>query len=218
MKRVAILLAGCGSGDGSEIQESVLALTALSEAGIAYECFAMNKAQKEVVDHLCGEATGQTRVQIVEAARIARGAVRDFSELCAEDFDAVVIPGGFGTAKNFFSFAADGIGFSVDEDYRRVVSEFHSAGKPVAAMCIAPLSLPAIIEGVTITLGERGELAEAAEAHYGATVLASGVSEAVVDSLNRVITVPCYMYSEATVAEIAAGARSMVGELSSMLG
>ncbi len=214
MKKIAVLLAGCGSKDGSEIQESVLALAALSKAGLEAHCFALKAPQFEVVDHTNDEvASNASRNQITEAARIARGNITPLEELNTQNFDGLLIPGGFGTAKNFFSFAQDGMDFKVEENYKRVVTDFHASQKPVAVMCIAPLSLCAIIEGVTITLGERGELALNAEATFGAKVIEAKVDEVVVDAKNKAVTVPSYMYGDATVAQIASGADNLITEL-----
>ena len=55
-----------------------------------------------------------------ESARIARGPVRPLSQLTAADAEAVVIPGGFGAAKNLSDFGFKG----ENTDYRRPMKPF----------------------------------------------------------------------------------------------
>ena len=106
MKKVAVILAGCGVFDGAEIHESVLTLLQLERSGAQYQCMAPNIDQLHVVNHLTGEVTeGEQRNVLVEAARIARGEVIDLAQACADDYDALIIPGGFGAAKNLCDFA-----------------------------------------------------------------------------------------------------------------
>ncbi len=219
MKRAALLLAGCGAKDGSEIQEATLALYYLDVAGYSTRSFALVEPQRHVVNHLTGEivAGGQSRVQIEESARIVRGSVSDIEELKVEEFDCLVIPGGTGLAKNCFTFAIDGLEFSIEERYRSVVEAFHTAGKPIAAMCIAPLSLCKIIGGVSVTLGPEGELTKGVEERFGAKVIEVGRRGVVVDSENRVVSTASYMYDDSTIADIGAGAEALVKSLSTLL-
>ncbi|MFI3287903.1 MAG: isoprenoid biosynthesis glyoxalase ElbB [Rikenellaceae bacterium] len=218
MKKIAFILAGCGAQDGSEIQEATLALYALSLANIEVQAFALAKTQCHTVNHQNATVQeGVERLQIEEAARIVRGNIKPIEELDVAQFDALFIPGGTGTAKNFFTFALDGVDFSVEPQYRKVVEAFHSAGKPIAAMCIAPLSLCAIISGVAITLGPAEQLAEAAMEKYGAKVTEVGREGVVVDTENKVLTTASYMYGDSTVANIGEGAKNLVAELLNMM-
>ncbi len=218
MGRVALILAGCGSQDGSEIHETTLLLYALSVAGHSVECFALNRAQRQVVNHLNGEVQkDQSRNQMEESARIARGKVRDLLELSVNDFDAVVLPGGFGHAKNICTFAFDGLDFTVEPIVRSIIESFHSAEKPIGAMCIAPVTLCATIQGVRVTLGAKGELTESLSARFGSEFEDVGREGVVVDSDNRVVTTASYMYGDSTIANIGRGAEALVRELTAML-
>src|SRR5690349_5341484 len=107
MKKIAVVLSGCGNRDGTEITEAVSALIALSEAGVEYQCFAPS-LEYNVINHATGEATPEKRGAIVEAARIARGNIKSLSDLQPQDYDGVVFPGGFGAAKSLSSWAVDG--------------------------------------------------------------------------------------------------------------
>lgn len=61
MKKVAVLLSGCGFRDGSEIHEAALALLALDEAGARVQCLAPDIPQERVVNHLSGASVPETR-------------------------------------------------------------------------------------------------------------------------------------------------------------
>ena len=152
-KKVLVILSGCGVYDGSEIHEAVITLVALSTAGASVTCAAPNKNQMHVINHASGEEMTETRNVMVEAARISRGNIADLSDVNAGDFDAVFLPGGFGAAKNLCTFAVDGPDCSIDSDVQRVLQAFHSAGKPVGAVCIAPAVVVKALGAVTVTIG-----------------------------------------------------------------
>ena len=59
----------------------------------------------------------------------------------AADLDALVIPGGFGAAKNLCGFADDGPDCEVDPDVEKLIGDMLDAKKPVGAICIAPALL-----------------------------------------------------------------------------
>lgn len=218
MTKIAFILAGCGAQDGSEIHEATLALYALSSAGVEVCPFALDKPQFHTVNHRNGTPQeGVQRVQIEEAARIVRGNIRPMEELNVEEYAALYIPGGTGLAKNLFTFAIDGLDFKIEPLYKEVVEKFHSAGKPIAAMCIAPLSLCAIIPGVKVTLGPAAELAEAASSKFGVTVTEVGREGVVVDAENKVVTTASYMYGDSSVANVGDGAKNLVAELMKFL-
>ena len=139
MKKIGVVLSGCGVFDGAEIHESVITLLAIDRAGAQAVCMAPNVDQMHVINHLTGEeAQGESRNVLVEAARIARGEIKDISTVKADDIDALVFPGGFGAAKNLSSFAVNGENCNVNPEVMRLVKEFAAKQKPQAALCIAP--------------------------------------------------------------------------------
>ncbi len=108
-KRVGVILSGCGVYDGAEIHESVIMLLALDRAGAEVVICAPDVEQMHVINHHTGEvAEGESRNVRIEAARIARGPVADVAEIDADDLDALILPGGFGAAKNLSTFAVAG--------------------------------------------------------------------------------------------------------------
>ena len=101
--------------------------------------FAPDVKQAHVVDHSKGAEMEEARSVMVESARIARGAVSPLTDLTVEGLDAVVIPGGFGAAKNLSDFGFKGADMTVNDQVERVLKDFHSAGKPIGLCCISPI-------------------------------------------------------------------------------
>jgi enhancing lycopene biosynthesis protein 2 len=223
MPAIAIVLAGCGRADGSEITEAVSCLVHLARLGAEYRCFAPDAPQAEVVNHITGKPEGQSRNMMVEAARIARGEIAPLSTLKAADFDAVIFPGGYGAAKNLCTFARDGENCTVDPDVERVVKGFHSAGKPIGMCCIAPVIGARVLgkarggPGVRVTIGEDPGAA-AAIGRMGSTNIPKAVTEAFVDEANRLATSPAYMYGDATPWEVFQGIGEMIERTLEMVG
>lgn len=211
-RRVAVVLSGCGVYDGSEIHEAVAVLYHLSRLGATARCFAPDKDQMHVVNHLTGEpAQGERRNVLVESARIARGDVQPLAALRVDEFDAVILPGGFGAAKNLCDFATKGGEMSVDPQIERVLRDFHHAGKPIGACCIAPV-IPARVFGksaVGVTIGSDPQTARAIES-WGARHIERPVTAAATDAENRVVTAPAYMYGDAPIRHVFEGIGEMV--------
>lgn len=211
-KKVALILSGCGVYDGAEIHESVLTLLRLSQQGAQVQCFAPNKPQMHVINHLTGEEAPEQRNVLVESARIARGNVKDVRELKAADFDAVILPGGFGAAKNLSDFAVKGADCTVDADVLAALGGFREARKPIGLMCIAPaLSARIFGDGVRCTIGNDAGTAQALEA-MGAQHEVCTVENIVFDSGHCLVTTPAYMLAQ-NMAEAAVGISALVDKV-----
>ncbi|UMX55542.1 isoprenoid biosynthesis glyoxalase ElbB [Escherichia coli] len=168
MKKIGVVLGGCGVYDGSEIHEAVITLLAIARNGAQAVCFAPDKPQRDVINHLTGEAMPEQRNVLVEAARIARGDILPLAQARAETLDALIVPGGFGAAKNLSSFAAEGSECQVDPDLRALALAMHQAGKPLGFMCIAPAMLPKIFAfPLRITIGTDLDTADVVEEMQG---------------------------------------------------
>ena len=215
--RVGVVLAGCGVYDGTEIHEAVLTLLALDRAGAQAVCAAPNAPQLHVIDHLTGEVTGESRNVLVESARIARGNVADLASVTGADVDALILPGGFGAAKNLCDFAVKGAACSVHPEVARLVREVHAQGKPIGAICIAPALIARLLgdEHPRLTIGSDAGTAAAIEAMGGRHV-ACGTEGTVVDRERRIVTTPAYMLA-GWIAETAVGIEKLVGEVLSMV-
>lgn len=188
---VGVILSGCGYLDGAEIHESVCTLLALDQAGAEVVCMAPD-VEFDVVDHLSGEATGERRNVLCEAARIARGNIKDVASVSADALDALILPGGYGAAKNLSSFATEGAEMSVHPDVEMLVSAVHAAGKPIGAICIAPAVVSRLVPGVKLTIGDDAGTAAALEG-MGTTHCDCTVTDFVVDEEKKVVSTPAYM-------------------------
>ncbi|WP_339477024.1 isoprenoid biosynthesis glyoxalase ElbB [Pseudomonas sp. RL_5y_Pfl2_69] len=208
-KKVAVILSGCGVYDGAEIHESVITLLRLDQRGAKVQCFAPDIAQLHVINHLTGEQMPETRNVLVESARIARGEIKDVREARVEDFDALIVPGGFGAAKNLSSFATEGAACTVQADVLRVAEAFAEAGKPIGLMCISPAIAAKIYgPGVICTIGTDADTA-AAVTKMGGSHEECEVSEIVEDKARKLVSTPAYMLAT-SISEAASGINKMV--------
>jgi enhancing lycopene biosynthesis protein 2 len=202
--KIGVLLSGCGVYDGAEIHESVLALLAIEELGAEAVCFSVNADQHHVVNHITGEEQTQKRNMMVEAARIARGDIKDIHDIQPADIDMLVIPGGFGSAKNFTTWAFEGAEGEVLPEVKLMLVNLVNIGKPVVALCVSPVVVAKAFEDSAVqpfmTIGS-----DQAESPYdinsfveglektGAKTTMKTASEINIDEINRLVTAPCYM-------------------------
>jgi enhancing lycopene biosynthesis protein 2 len=208
-KKVAVILSGCGVYDGSEIHESVITLLRLDQRGAKVQCFAPNVTQLHVVDHYSGDEMDETRNVLVESARIARGKIKDVRELHVADFDALIMPGGFGVAKNLSDFALSGANCTVQADVLNAAQAFVKANKPIGLMCISPVLAAQIFgKGVVCTIGNDHETA-AALTQMGAVHNECAVEEIVEDASHKLISTPAYMLAQ-SISEAASGINKLV--------
>ena len=214
-KKYAVILSGCGAKDGAEIHESVAALIEKSKARNQYTIIAPKINKQHVINHGTDAVQDETRNVLVEANRIARGEAKSLEELDVEQFDGLVIPGGFGAAKNLFDFAFNGFDFTVLPLFEEKIRAFHTKGKPIAAMCISPVAIAKIFssEKVEVTFGADSPMCKEAEAKFGVKITPATRNGVVIDQLNKVVTTPSYMYGDSTIADIASGAENLIAEL-----
>ncbi len=208
MKKFAVVLSGCGVYDGTEIHEATLSMAAIMKHGATYDVFAPDIQQHHVVNHLTGEEMQETRNVLVESARIARGKIMPLSDFNPTDYDVLLLPGGFGAAKNLSTFAFDGPDCTVNKDVSAALLGMHQAGKPIGALCISPVLLAKVLGNVTLTIGQDAATAEAVE-KLGAQHQTTSHGEVVFDKANNVYTTPCYML-DANILQIAEGAENIV--------
>jgi enhancing lycopene biosynthesis protein 2 len=192
--KAAVILAGSGVFDGSEIHEATLTLLALDQAGVEYQCMAPNIEQNANVNHLNNEALSSPRNVLEEAARVARGEIVDIASVSSDDYDCLLIPGGFGAALNLCDFAQKGPDCEVNPDVEKTILSFYQDRKPIGAMCIAPALLAKVLgkEDVLVTIGSDQGTADAIEA-CGAIHQNCAVDEIIADEANKVVTTPAYM-------------------------
>ena len=194
-KTVGVILSGSGWQDGSEIQEAVLTLLHLDNEGANIKIISPNKPQMDVVEHVNNTPTkGESRNVLVESARIARGNISDISEISANELDALIIPGGFGVAKNLCDFAVKGADMSVMKSTEDLILEMHKAKKPLGFICIAPVLAAKVLGNFKpkLTIGNDLATAKIIE-KLGAKHINCPVDEIVYDEVNNVVTTPAYM-------------------------
>lgn len=208
MKKFAVILSGCGVYDGAEIHEATLTMLAIAQQGGTYEIFAPNVDQHHVINHLTGKEMNEKRNVLVESARIARGKIKDLKDYNIADFDALIMPGGFGAAKNLCNFAFKGDACEVNPDVAKAVSGTHKAGKPIGALCIAPVIIAKLIDNSEVTIGQDPGTIQGIEKMGGKHVKTSH-GEVVHDKKNNVFTTPCYML-DAGIGQIYEGAFNTV--------
>lgn len=209
MKKVGVVLSGCGVYDGAEIHESVLTLLALAKQGAEAVCFAPDKNQADVINHLSGESMPETRNVLIEAARIARGNIQPLAQASADELDALIVAGGFGAAKNLSNFASQGSECRVDDALKNLAQQMHAAGKPLGFMCIAPAMLPKIFDfPLRLTIGTDIDTADVIE-EMGGEHVPCPVEDIVVDEDNKIVTTPAYMLAQ-NIAEAATGIEKLV--------
>jgi len=216
--KIAVLLAGCGHLDGAEVREAVLTLLALDQQGASFQCIAPNALQYHVVNHVTGEPVpGAQRNILEESSRIARlGQCLDLAQARVQDFDALVMPGGYGVAKNHCSFALKGAEAEVRPDVADFVRGFFDAKKPVGAICIAPALVALTLHGhdhATLTLGNDAGCASAMQQLGQQHQNTPNAREIVIDEALKLITTPAYMFDDAKLSDVFTGIERCVAEV-----
>ena len=218
MSKIGVLLSGCGVFDGAEIHEAVITLLALDRAGAEIVCMAPDIDQYHVINHFTQEVTDEKRNVLVESARIARGEIRNLKDVRASDIDGLIIPGGFGAAKNLSDFAIKGPDASVNPEVQRLLDELVSANKPVGALCIAPATLTKALSGKNpeVTIGNDQGTADVIESMGGVHKVCA-VDMIHVDENNSLVTTPAYMLGPG-IKDVAAGIEKVVAKVVELAG
>lgn len=220
MKKIGVLLSGCGVFDGSEINEAVLSVYFLEKNGAEVLFLAPDKEQLHVVNHLTEQVLeNESRNILLESARIARGKIKNVKDVDVAELDGLVIPGGFGAAKNLCTFALDGPDCKIDEDVKKLILNIVNVHKPLCAICISPVLVAKALEGsgrrVTLTIGNDKNVAQAIE-KMGAVHTNASVSEFVCDKENKIVTTPAYMLGQ-SVIDVAEGISKAIKEFMNLI-
>lgn len=201
--KAALVMHGNGVYDGTECTEAAACLVGLSRAGANVQVYAPNRDQAHVVNHMTGEEDASSKRNVMEeSARIARGNVRDLALLKADNYDALIIPGGFGAAKNLSDFGFAGEKMVVKEDIAKVLNDFYDHKKVIGLTCIAPVLAAKALSGKKIKMtmgGVKGDnwpyagASQLAESLGHNMITGCQVNDVVMDTENRVVTTPAYM-------------------------
>ncbi|XP_077589155.1 glutamine amidotransferase-like class 1 domain-containing protein 3, mitochondrial [Stigmatopora nigra] len=218
-KQVAVILSGCGVYDGTEIHEASAVLVHLSRAGAKAHMFAPNQEQLHVINHCEGKPSDGKRNVLQESARIARGDITDLAKLDVSAFHAVVIPGGFGVAKNLSDWGVKNKEFTINSQVEKILEDFHKAGKPMAMCCISPVLAGKILPGCELTVGHDKEsdmwpYAKTADTlkEMGCKHVNKDVEQAHVDVKHKLVTAPAFMCN-APIHKIFDGIGVMIQEM-----
>ena len=215
-KKFAVVLSGCGVFDGAEIHEATLSLYAIVKNGCSYEIFAPDINQHHVINHISGKEMNEKRNVLIESARIARGNIRSLDEYNATEFDGLLFPGGFGAAKNLSNWAFNGPDGDVIPLVEKAIKDAVKAKKTIGALCISPVLVAKVLEGVDLTIGSDEATASGIE-QAGANHKITTHGEVVIDHKYKVVTTPCYML-DATIVQIGEGAENVVKAMLSLMG
>lgn len=201
--KFGILLSGCGVYDGAEIQEAVLAMLAVKEIGADYVCIGIDSPQHHVINHTDGSEMNESRNMLIEGARIARGNILNINDVEPADIDALIIPGGFGSAKNLTKWAFEGPDGAILPEVKLLIVNLVNIGKPIAALCVSPIVIAKALEGSvhsSLTLGTDQEASpydikafNAGLEKTGVEAVMKSVREILIDEKNKIVTAPCYM-------------------------
>lgn len=207
--RAAVVFHGNGVYDGTECTEAVALLVGLSRMGAEVQVFAPDRDQAHVVDHLTGSEQEQSRNVLQESARLARGNAKPLSDLVADEWDILIVPGGFGAAKNLCNFGFKGPEMEVQTDIEQIMRQFRQADKYIGLTCIAPIIAAKVFgsEGAELTLGARGDDFPYAGSIDAASSFGAKMSEmradgVCVDEKNKLISTPAYMQGNAAPHEV----------------
>jgi enhancing lycopene biosynthesis protein 2 len=224
---IAVILSGCGVYDGAEIHESVAVLYHIDQLGHTAVLFAPDIPQHHVVNHINGATMPETRNVMVEAARIARGNIRALGTFNPAEVDALVLPGGFGAAKNLTDWAFHGPDGQVQTETAQAIQSMVKAGKPIAALCMAPVVVAKALEGTefhpTLSVGHPDQASPypIADIHQGlqktgAETANIGLPEVLIDKKLKLVTAPCYMM-EASISQVFQNAEMAIHALISLI-
>lgn len=225
--KIGVLLSGCGVYDGVEIQEAVLTLLAIEEIGAEAICISVDANQHHVINHTNGEEMNESRNMLIESARISRGKINSINDISPADMDAIIIPGGFGSAKNFTKWAFSGPDGEILPEIKLLLVNMINVGKPIAALCVSPIVLAKAIEGssfqVKMTIGTDqepspyniGEFSDGLKS-TGAIPEMKSIGDVLIDEKNKIVTAPCYMM-EASILDVRKNIRSAVEALQGLI-
>ena len=214
-KKIGVLLSGCGVFDGSEIHEATFTLYFLHREGAQAVCIAPDMMQQHVIDHQTSEVIDQNRNILVESARISRGNVLRLDDVSVQDLDGLILPGGFGAAKNLIDYALKGRECSIITGVKQLIGEILNAKKPLGAMCIAPVVVAVACQGGAVqpllTIG-NDENTAADIVYFGAVHQPQPVDGIAVDEIHKIVTTPAYMIGPG-ISDIAKGIEKLVKQV-----
>ena len=128
----------------------------------------------------------------------------------------MILPGGFGAAKNLCNFADKGADAIVHPGVRKLILNMNEESKPIGAICIAPVVIAKVLgqKNIKLTIGSDIATASAIET-MGCTHVDCKVEDIVIDQTNKIVTTPAYMLGP-SIKDIAVGIEKLVEKVLSM--
>ena len=212
---IAVLLSGCGIGDGSQPEEVIATYISLDKIGATYTPVALDVIQKRTVNHVAEQTDCSTRNILVESARIGRGRILSLSNTSFDEFDALVIPGGMGLLINYTNMISQDKPIVVDHYIKYFIMSFVKSSKPIGIMCsaIRLISLIFESENMDITLYGKKQQVGTSEKINFVNCLATDI---VIDNENNIISTPAFIESQ-NLYQISIGIDKMIGEIFSRM-
>lgn len=213
--KFALLLSGCGQHDGSETHEVILTLLGLAKEEVVWDAFAPNISQSQVVNHLSEKISqNETRNVLVESARLVRGKIKDLVEADLNQYDALILPGGFGAVSNLCNWGEKGFNFEFNSDVQKFLEKAVLLKKPVGFICISPVIIPRLYTNCKLTIGNDPILADQIN-KVGGKHVNCPADGAVVDHENKVVSTPANMVTN-NIVELQIGIQKLIQELKKM--
>lgn len=221
MNNCAVILSGCGSGDGSDVWETVLLSYFLNKKGVIPLFFAPDWEQKEVVDHLTKTSTPDGRNVLKESARIAGEEIKEIQSLSGKDVDALILPGGAGVIKNLSDIVGEPKNdyLKPKPELQRIIREIYRRKKPIGACGVSTLLVASALRDIletplTLTIGKDPELIRQVEGMGVLNVLSRG-ADVVIDSEHRLVTTPANLL-KLKVTDLALSLENLVSGISEL--
>ena len=169
----------------------------------------------------------EKRNMLTEASRIARGNIINISDLDIDNIDGLIIPGGFGSAKNFTNWAFEGPDGTIIKEVKDLILHLVHHEKPIIALCVSPVVICKALEKsemkANLTIGSDQE-----ESPYdingfkngiektGASVTFKTIREIHIDQKNKIISAPCYMM-QASILDIRNNIKQAIDAMAEMI-
>ncbi len=214
--KIALVLSGCGQFDGSETHEVILTLLSLTQEHIEWDAFAPDIQQSQVFDHFSNEPVpGESRHVLQESARLVRGHIQPLSAADVIQYDAIIIPGGFGAVSNLCNWGEKGVDFSFNSEFEEFMRKAIANHKPIGFICIAPMMITKLYANAKLTIGNDKTIA-AQVVELGCEHVNCSATDIVIDEQHQIVSTPANMVAK-NIAEVYVGIHKLVQALAAMV-
>ena len=122
-------------------------------------------------------------------------------------------------AKNIFDYAMAGAECTIINDVQRLTMEILEAGKPLGAICIAPVMVAKILQ----KMGRNGKVTGGCNEDISNDIQTMGIEtesvgpgDIVIDEKNKIVTTPAYVEAQ-SIKEAAEGIEKLVDKVLEMI-